>query len=288
MLDRRRFLARTARLGALAVLAASAGPNKVLAAPGFQLFDAMRFDGKPDDLSMCGLKPIRMVYSWELWRHRDWDKPDLEHIENTLVPKLEAEQPDRIVLDVEHWEADEVDLPVSIVTTIKKHLPKLRVGYYSTVPVRDYWAFQPGKEGRKIVYGEQVKAWGKLADAVDDLYPSLYAFYDDRDGWMRMADGLIQAGHAIGKPIYPFLWPQYHDQNKKLALKVIEGDFWLQQLDKVKDQGCDGAVIWGSLAPERRTPEGKIARMPWDPAAAWWLQTEAFAKAAGLVDGTCT
>ena len=252
------------------------------------MFDAMRFDGKPQDLSGCGFKPIRMVYSGELWRDRDWDKPDLDFIEEKLIPKLQSEGADRVVLDVEHWEADEVDMPVSILEHIRKRLPGVRLGYYSLVPVRDYWAFQPGKEGRKIAYGQQTQKWQKLADAVDDLYPSLYVFYDDNDGWMRMADGVLAAGKAIGKPMYPFLWPQYHDQGKKKRLQLIDGDFWLQQLDKVKDSGCDGLVLWGSLAPGGRTPEGKIARMPWDPSSPWWLQTQAFAKSLGLAHGTCT
>jgi hypothetical protein len=195
---------------------------------------------------------------------------------------------DRIVLDIEHWEGDEVDKFVQIIEHMRKLMPKVRLGYYSMVPVRDYWAFQPGREGRLIVYQQQVQQWQKLADAVDDLYPTLYAYYKDRDGWMRMADGMLAAGKAIGKPMYPFLWPQYHDHNRKLELALIEGDFWLQQLDKVKDSGCDGAVLWGTIAPERTTPDGKRARLKWDPAAEWWLQTRAFAQDAGLADSTCT
>ncbi|WP_157505633.1 hypothetical protein [Geminicoccus roseus] len=304
MLDRRRFLAGSTRLsmggaalasgalstGALALAGTTALPSPARARDGFRLFDATRFVGKPDDLEACGLEWIRVVYAYEFWPsgNRDRNDPDLDYIERNLVPKLLAENRDRYVLDIEHWEVDEIDKLVAIIQHMRSLMPNVRLGYYSMVPVRDYWAFQPGKEGRRIVYGQQVQQWQKLADVVDDLYPTLYAYYTDRDGWLRMADGIIAAAQAIGKPTYPFLWPQYHEHNKKLELGIIDGAFWLEQLDTVYGKGCDGAVIWGTIAPERRTPEGRIARLTWDPAADWWLQTQAFAKEAGLADGTCT
>ncbi|HWL70572.1 MAG TPA: hypothetical protein VNS22_19645 [Geminicoccus sp.] len=287
-MDRRRFVAGATGLAAAGALSPLLAAAPARAEVKFQLFDAMRFVGKPDNLVACGLTPIRVVYAYEFWPSRNWDEPNLDHIETTLVPKLLSEGHDRIVLDIEHWEGDEVDKFVQIIEHMRKLMPKVRLGYYSMVPVRDYWAFQPGREGRLIVYRQKVQQWQKLAEAVDDLYPTLYAYYKDRDGWMRMADGMLAAGQAIGKPMYPFLWPQYHDHNRKLELALIEGDFWLQQLDKVKDSGCDGAVLWGTIAPERKTPDGKRARLKWDPTAEWWLQTRAFAQDAGLADSTCT
>ncbi|HEX2529272.1 MAG TPA: hypothetical protein VHL31_23620 [Geminicoccus sp.] len=294
MLDRRRFIAGSASLatlassgvGAAVLSAAIGGSHPAAAQRAFRLFDTMRFDGKPDDLSVCGLEPLRTVYVGDFWPGRDRDKPDFGHIEDVLVPKLAKHNYERLVLDIEHWEADQVDDLVEIVNLMRKLMPGTRFGYYSLVPVRDYWAFQPGKEGRLIVYAEQNRRWSKLADAVDDLYPTLYAFYKDREGWVRMADGTVAAAKAIGKPIYPYLWPQYHDKNKKIAREIIEGDFWLQQLDKVYDLGCDGAVIWGSLAGGR-TPDGKIARLPWDPDAPWWVQTQAFAREKDIAKAGC-
>jgi hypothetical protein len=293
LLDRRRFLAGSAGLGTLAVsgLSASLLPGMTApasAATSFRLFDSMRFEGKPDDLSVCGLESLRTVYMGEFWpRGAEWDKPDLGHIENVLVPKLQERSYERLVLDIEHWEADQVDDLVAILQLMQKLMPKTRFGYYGLVPVQDYWSFQPGKEGRLIVYKELTRRWSKLADAVDDLYPSFYTHYKDPDGWMRMADGAIAAAKAIGKPTYPFIWPQYHDQARRHALELIDGQFWLQQLDKLYDSGCDGAVLWGTLAGGR-TADGKIARIPWDPTAEWWIQTQGFARERGLAKSECT
>ena len=293
LLDRRRFIARSASIGAMAAIGLGttgllpATTTPAAAQGKFRLFDATRFAGKPDDLAPCGLEWIRVLYSNEFWPTRDWAEPDLGYIEDTLVPKLVGQNPDRLVLDIEHWELDEIDKLVTVIQHMRKLMPGVRLGYYSLVPTRDYWAFQPGKEGRRIVYGEQTKQWGKLVEVVDDLYPTLYAFYDDQDGWMRAADGTIASGKEIGKPMYPFLWPQYHDKNKKLSLQMIQSDFWRAQLDKVRDSGCDGTVIWGTLAPERRGPDGKVVRLPWDPKASWWLETQDFARQTGLATSAC-
>ena len=247
----------------------------------FQLFDAMRFKGKPSTLSSCGLEPIRMVYSHEFWPDRGWSVPNLPFLDETLIPRLQAERRDRVVLDIEHWDAASLDKLLQIIGHLKDALPDVRIGYYGLLPVREYWAFQPGEEGRRITYDRQTALWAPLADAVDDLYPDLYTFYDDPEGWHRMADGVIGAGKAFGKPIYPFLWPQYHDKNDQRALQMIDGTFWAQQLEASHRQ-CQGLVIWGSLAPERRTPEGRIARLAWDPTAPWWLSTQAFAARIGI------
>lgn len=284
MLDRRTFAA-----GALAAAATtSLHPASSRAAGGFQLFDATRFNGKPDDLDRCGLRPIRVVYVNDLWPGRDRDEPDLDFIAKKTVPMLAASRPDRLVLDIEHWEADGIDKLIAVVREVKRHMPGVRVGYYGLLPVRDYWSFQPGKEGRLIAYRQEAARWTALLPEVDDLYPTLYTNYRDPDGWQRMADAMLEAARGMGKPTYPFVWPQYHDTSKDIGLQPIEGDFWRHQLDTIKDAGCAGAVIWGTLAPGGRGPDGKVRRLDWDAQAPWWQATMAFAQANGLADGSCT
>ena len=288
LLGRRRFLAGSTSLGMLGPSIPMGGVSAAAAAGSFRLFDSTRFVGKPDDLAACGLEPIRIVYAFEFWPGREsWDQPDLGYVEDTLVPELAAAGHDRLVLDIEHWEVEEIGKLVAVVDLMRRLMPGVRMGYYSLVPVKEYRAFQPGRERRLAGYADANRRWARLADAVDDLYPSFYTFYPDPDGWERMADGTIAAAREIGKPTYPFLWPQYHETSRKGALDLIDGPFWLRQLDKVRDAGCAGAVIWGTLAPERRTAEGRTARLAWDPAAPWWLQTRAFAEQTGLAQGSC-
>ena len=87
----------------------------------------------------------------------------------------------------------------------------------------------------------------------------------------------------------------YYDKDadpKALAGKRIAvigyGSQGFGHSNNLKDSGCDGAVLWGTIAPERTRPDGKRARLKWDPTAEWWLQTRAFAQDAGLADSTCT
>ena len=72
---------------------------------------------------------------------------------------------------------------------------------------------------------DNVASIAKLADV---LFPSIYTFYEDRNGWSKYAIAQIQEArrHADGKPVYVFLWPQYHESNKKLANTFLPGDYW--------------------------------------------------------------
>jgi hypothetical protein len=69
-----------------------------------------------------------------------------------------------------------------------------------------------------------------------------------------------------GRPVYPFLWPQYHK-----SWKPIDRDFWRLQLETVFDN-ADGMVIW---TPAKGKPR-------WNPVAPWWEETVDFLKTAGL------
>jgi hypothetical protein len=104
-----------------------------------------------------------------------------------------------------------------------------------------------------------------LADSVDVLLPSLYTFYDDQDGWVRYAISTLSEARRLskGKPVYAFIWPQYHNSNPTLALKLIDGAFWAKQLQVIAAH-ADGAVIWGGW------------QTTWDDQSAWWRATLAF------------
>jgi hypothetical protein len=81
---------------------------------------------------------------------------------------------------------------------------------------------------------------------VDALFPSIYTFYTDRQGWVTYAIAQITEAKrkAKGKPVYAFLWPQYHESNLLLGLRPLDSDYWELQLNTVA-QHADGVVIWG-------------------------------------------
>jgi hypothetical protein len=136
------------------------------------------------------------------------------------------------------------------------------VGYYGTVPTRNYWAPVKKDAGALATWRGDNNRLAPLAQAVDTVYPSLYTFYDDVPGWTTYALANIEEARQYGKPVYPFLWPQYHQSRKPIA-----GDFWRLQLDTVF-KNADGLVIW--------TPARGGAK--WNPDTPWWHHTVDFLK----------
>jgi hypothetical protein len=140
------------------------------------------------------------------------------------------------------------------------------IGYYGVAPIRDYW------RATALPDSQPYRAWQSendqlqpLADAVDVLFPSIYTFYDDQDGWTRYAIANLSEARRLarGKPVYAFLWPQFHESNKTLGGKLIPGKFWASQLQTVA-QYADGVVIWGGW------------KVMWDEQADWWQATRQF------------
>jgi hypothetical protein len=111
-----------------------------------------------------------------------------------------------------------------------------------------------------------------LAGAVDVLFPSLYTMYPDQAGWRKYAIAQIEEArrYGNGKPVYVFLWPQYHESNLILGGRYLPADYWLFELMTAKEY-ADGIVIWGGWSSDNRPVE-------WDENAAWWKVTKEFMK----------
>jgi hypothetical protein len=183
-----------------------------------------------------------------------------------------------IALDLEHWETrgaagivePNVRRLVSVVERLRAGGLKNPVGYYGILPNREYWRAIEGTSS------EGFRSWQRdndyvipLAAVVDILFPSLYTFYEDPARWKLYALRNIAEAKRLanGKPIYPFIWPQYHD-GTALEGRYIPAADWRAQLDLLAGE-VDGIVIWGGWARE----EG---RLKWDDEAQWWMETKDF------------
>lgn len=235
----------------------------------FLVFDAMAFIDKPDT-GQYGLEPISMVYAGALWpKGVDRFEPH-EPTVRSRARALSANADQPACLDVEHWKLegpsfdDDLRKLIDIVTWFKEERPEVKVGYYLLLPKREYWVAQRGSTS------EWFRAWettnsdlAPLGEAVDVIYPSLYTFYDNPEGWRSFAIENLKQAKQYGKPVYAFLWPQYHPSNSKLGYQFVDGDFWRMQLDVCREN-ADGIVIWGHRY------------YPWDESAAWWRKTLEF------------
>jgi len=181
-----------------------------------------------------------------------------------------------VVLDVEHWplmgDAQIVEQSLerfrSLLSRTRAVVGPRTIGYYAVLPIRDYWrATDSPSSGRFKSWQADNDKWQRLADDVDAVFPSLYTFYDDEDGWVRYAKANLKEARRLAgnKPVYAFIWPQYHESNKTLGGTFIPGPYWRLQLDTLA-QYADGVLIWGGY------------QIKWDENAAWWQVTREFAR----------
>jgi hypothetical protein len=119
----------------------------------------------------------------------------------------------------------------------------------------------------------------QMTPYVDAIYPSLYTFYPDQDGWLKYALANISEARRYGKPVYVFLWPQYHESDPAVAWRFIPADYWRLELETAK-QYADGIVIWGGWQYSGKRLNWLLE---WDDTAPWWIETQDFMADHGLV-----
>lgn len=245
----------------------------------FVVFDATLYKNKP---SFAGypIRPITLLYEARLFpgKHAPTAMP-LEQTVRSIGKELRgASQP--VIIDIERWPLkgnpevvkENVGKLLTILSWMKAEAPNIRVGAYGTVPLPDYWRAIRGPASKEHQAWQQDNdRLEELAAQLDALYPSLYTFYPDRQGWVNFAVAQLTEAKrkANGKPVYAFLWPQYHDSNAKLRLQPVEQDYWELQLNTVY-QHADGLVIWGGW--------GDHGAESWNEEAPWWQVTKRFMR----------
>ena len=242
----------------------------------FIVFDGTLHSNKPD-LSVFGIMPITIEYNFAPINQTN----GLPFVETVQAMAREAQQKgDVVVLDIESWPLtgpanlvrDSLTKYITVLKWFQEAAPGLSVGYYGAPPIRDYWrAIKNASSQERQSWMAENDQLRSLASAVDIFYPSLYTFYPDQVGWKKYAIAQIVEArrYAGGKPVYVFLWPQYHDSNNTLGGTYLPTDYWLFELETAR-QYADGIVIWGGWDLKLNK------RMIWDDSAPWWGRTKEF------------
>jgi hypothetical protein len=247
------------------------------------LYDSLLFIGKPD-LSAYGLKRSRTVYEHELGLPKP--TPNEAAVRSkaraVLTEGVTAAVP--VILDVEEYSVDvrsdisHIDLDTSIVDSnilkleqiidwFKNEAPTLQVGFFDVaapvggLPITGQ---QPANDAELAIWRRTNSYLIPLVTHVDALYPSLYTSDVDPAKWVAAAQMRILETKRIGagKPVRPFVWPQYHDvMRSPLAGTYIDYDYWMLQLTTVRDAGASGIIFWGGY------------QTPWDQTQGWWHAT---------------
>ena len=251
----------------------------------FGLYDSLLFIGKPD-LSPYGFKRSRTVYEHELWPPKRSATPNEVAVrakaDAVLAEGVTAAVP--VMLDVEQYSVD-VRLDIShinpdtstvdanirkleqIIGWFKHEAPTLKVGFFDVaapvlaLPVTGQ---QPATDTEWAISEKATSYLIPFVTHVDALYPSLYTATTDRAKWVALARRIISETKRIGagKPVRPFIWPQYHDVMRgPLALTYIDYDYWMLQLTTIRDAGVSGIIFWGGYQRQ------------WDGTQGWWHAT---------------
>ncbi len=265
--------------------AASITPTIKCLAQGtaFPIFDALLYKNKPD-LTRFGIRPMPVAYASDLWNPGDTRDgvPSAERVQNFV---RRAGQADLIVVDIEHWplSGDKETVEESIhkyietLERFKKTAPSSKIGLYSTVPQRAYWPAVLGWGSTRFRQWQRDNdAVKSIAEHADILFVSLYTFYPSQIAWQRYAAANLREARRIapGKPIYCFLWPQYHDSTRR-AYEFVPVEHWKVQLNTCR-RLADGIVIWGGVGEGGRM-NGWLS---WNDNAPWWKVTIEFAASA--------
>lgn len=226
----------------------------------FPIYDNMYYKGKPDT-SPYGLAPSNILYENKIWPNkRDVGVlPDRLAFES-LVRKFIA-NPGPFVIDIESLPLKgsrdaarrNIEILAKLADWAREAAPSKMIGYYGTntlskVPPANFALAR------------------ELATHVDAFFPPMYTFDDDRGAYEKRAREAVAEAHSLasGKPVYFYLWPQYHDGTPK-AFRYVDPAYWRFQLETAR-RYSDGIVLWSP------------SRYDWDDGTGWWAATVQFIR----------
>jgi hypothetical protein len=271
--SRRALLTSLCLLGAAGYAAAKSSIAGRSAPRGFLIFDGLLYSPMPDlrELGMPKLLGAGSTWSANV-SHDEVDPAGIK----TRVEWLRR-YTRNFYFDLEEWPLS--GAPREIIDAnihklartadiARESAPDMKFGFYGVAPRSAYWAVVLNKADALEEWWSVDRRSAVIAAKADYLFPSLYTFYDDPSGWELAALATLKEARQYGKPVYPFLWPEFHDSNVKLRGTQIPREFWRRQLELCK-QRADGLVLWGGF------------KQLWDEEAPWWVETKSFVKLLG-------
>ena len=255
---------------------ATVSQNTMKSRTQFRVFDGTMYRNKPD-LSQFGFEPINIVNESRIFeKGTPADNLPSKSRVQQIVRELGTSH--WLVMDIERWRlhgtdqyvADQVRKYVTVMEWVHEAMPGITTGVFGKTPIEDYGrsTMLPGSWRYRGWQSENDRV-SPIAQSVDVLFPSIYTYYPDQQGWVKFATENIKEAKRYGKKSYVFIWPQYSENNHLLAHQYLPAGFWKLQLETVL-QNADGVVIWGGWDSKKWAPS------EWDESAPWWQATKDF------------
>jgi len=221
----------------------------------FRLFDNMSYRGKPDTTA-DGFTVSNILYESAIWPKGTPYGVLPERAAFEALVRAHAGAPGPLVLDIEKLPvkgpAAAAQAHEAILATLadwaRAAVGGKLVGYYGTNTLTR-------------VPTDAVPYARELARHVNAFFPPAYTYDDDQTLWATRAKAAVEEAHSFGpgKPVYLYLWPQYHDNTPK-QFEYLSSAYWLFELRTAKE-ASDGLVIWGP------------SRFDWNDQTGWWAAT---------------
>ncbi|MES1195335.1 MAG: hypothetical protein ABUL58_00115 [Steroidobacter sp.] len=234
----------------------------IAGASEFVVFDGLLHQKKPGSRRL-GLAPITAIAN--IWRKKSQQEVDEDGVISALR-QLPA-QTHTAFFDIECWPVlrvtDSIRMEslrkfMRVAEITRREKPELKFGFYGIPPAHTYWPLATSQFKDEYQEWRQANRTLKpLAEQVDFIFPSLYTYYEDRDGWKRYATAMLDAARHHEKPVMPFLWFEYHDSNSQLRDHELNAASWREEL-ALCHQLADGVVLWGGY------------QRNWSDSARWW------------------
>ena len=231
-----------------------------IAARPFPVYDNMFYRHKPST-AQAGLIASNILYERDIWPHNvDANVlPDRGAFAATV--RARAVNPGPLVLDIEN-------LPVQGASEVARRnlaaLEKLADWAHEAAPGKVIGYY--GTHTLSHVAPADLPYARALARHVDAFFPPMYTFDDDTAAWASRAQAEASEARLLdpGKPVYFYLWPQYHDGTPK-QFQYVGGVYWKFQL-MTASRLADGVVLWSP------------SRYEWDESSGWWAATREFMR----------
>ena len=240
----------------------------------FNLYNQVRYNNSPKSL-MPLLLPIKIASEKQLLNTDNL--PDQAAITSFAGTCPAGEL---VTLDLETWNyygsalTSTVNNLINSINYFKNANTTSPVSFYAVPPKQAYeWSsIDPvnnpsGYSGWRYINDRLAP----VAAKVDNFQPSFYTYDADTTSWRKMVDTTIAAirRYSTTKPIYAYIWPQYHQGTDPLQLQFIDTAIWKYELRTLYDR-ANGVIIWTS----NKNPDGTF--ISWDPNMLWWQATKSF------------